>query len=140
MDLQKFNSDPKKEVEGVWTALDETSRIKVARSGNLRYREAFRKAMLPYRQAMRAGILSEKIAEKVMTEVLADTVLLDWEGFTDGGKDLPYSKENAKAMLGAEHLKDFRELVITLSENAERFRQDDLKEDETVLKLSPAGQ
>ena len=60
---------------------------------------------------------------QIMREVVAETVLLDWEGFTAGGKPYPYSVENAKHLFAQPHLHDFYDMVRGLSEDLELFKQ-----------------
>lgn len=129
MDIAKFQSDPKKSDEGVWISLDESTRIRVARADNPRYQAAMRRELLPYKQAVRAGTLSEKIADKVMAVCLAEAVLLDWDGFTAEGEPLPYSREKAVELLMAPHMKDFRSMVVGFSEDAALFRVAMMEED-----------
>ena len=77
MDLSKFKADRTAEDEGVWVALDgddSGARVKLARIGNRRYREAMQRRMKPFRRALRAGTLEEATAERVTAEVLAETV------------------------------------------------------------------
>lgn len=121
MDVKKrFATDRTLELDGVWVQIDKDARVKIARRDNPRYREVLRRESAPYRQAARAGMLSDETAEQILIKVLAETVVLDWEGFTENGKPLPYSKENAVRLLT--ELKDFLDFVVSASAEAELFK------------------
>lgn len=130
MDLQKFASNQTKEKEGVWIDLDETTRVKIARMDNPAFKKAMQKELGPYKQAVRSGTLSEQQSEKIMSKVLAETILVGWEGMTDGGKELPYTAENACRILATPHLKDFRTMIVGFSEDAALFREAQLEDAE----------
>src|SRR5687767_1596968 len=120
IDISKFRTDPNLESEGVWVPIGEGARIKIARSGNAKGAELFERLTDPpdIKLAIRAGTLSVEKLNEIMTEVLSQAVLLDWEGITENGKLLPYTKENAKRILA---IKDFRKLVLDLSQEQELF-------------------
>ena len=130
MDLSKFKADRTAEDEGVWVALDGDdtgARVKLARIGNRRYREAMQRRMKPFRRALRAGTLEEATAERVTAEVLAETVLLDWQDLALDGAALAYSPDRA------------RELLLEMATDIELYRQQDQEEAEKNLPPSSAG-
>jgi hypothetical protein len=141
MDLTRFKADPQLEDEGVWTSVDvgTGARIKIARIGNRRYREAMTKRLKPYRRALRNGTLDERVTEQITAEVLAETVLLDWQGLTDGGAPLTYSAEAARTLLCDTRFKDFRDLVVEMASDLELYRQQDLEDAEKNSETSSSG-
>lgn len=93
-DVKKlFGTDPTKETEGVWYDMAEGLRMKIARIGNPQYQKRFQALSKPHRRAIRRGTLSDDVAEKLMIKCLAETIVLDWEGVEDEGKEIPYSTE-----------------------------------------------
>jgi len=115
MDIKKiFSTDSKAEQEGVWVDLDKKTAIKVARSGNPKFQKLFRKLTKPYTRAMRSGTLNDDIAEKILIQCLAETILLDWKGIEEDGKKVPYSVEKAIEYLG---IKDFRDFVVSCADD-----------------------
>lgn len=121
MDLfTAFKTDETKELEGVWIALDGKSRIKVARINNPRYREALRKQAGRFKGPLQAQTLSDEAKDGMFNDLLAETILLDWEGMTSQGQPFPYSRENAKSVLT--DMKDFRDLVMSFAGDIENFR------------------
>ncbi|WP_420562609.1 hypothetical protein [Thalassobaculum sp.] len=132
MDLSRFKTDTAREDEGVWTTIDASSdaQIRLARIGNRRYREAMARRLKPYRRALRAGTLDESVTERITAEVLAETVLLDWRGLTDGAAPLAYSRETARDLLLNPAYRDFRDLVVELAGELDLYRERDLEEAE----------
>ena len=142
MDLSKFKADRTAEDEGVWVALDgddSGARVKLARIGNRRYREAMQRRMKPFRRALRAGTLEEATAERVTAEVLAETVLLDWRDLALDGAALAYSPDRARELLLDPALRDFRDLIVEMATDIELYRQQDQEEAEKNLPPSSAG-
>lgn len=136
MDLSKFKADRTAEDEGVWVALDgddSGARVKLARIGNRRYREAMQRRMKPFRRALRAGTLEEATAERVTAEVLAETVLLDWQDLALDGAALAYSPDRARELLLDPALRDFRDLIVEMATDIELYRQQDQEEAEKNL-------
>lgn len=121
MDIfESFATDEKLEIEGAWFPLSKTAKVLVARSGNENYIEALRRKL----DASGIDLTSkakedEAAAEAVFIDVMAETLLLGWQGITRQGEPVPYSKDAARAYLA---VKDFRKKVVAFSENFEAFR------------------
>lgn len=118
----KFEVDEKKENEGVEVSLGGGDFITVARAGN----ENFNRRIIEASELHLAEIkaLPEKesraLDQKILCEVLAETVLLGFRGFTDKkGKALKYSVEKATELLGH---KEFRKRVMAEAANIENYR------------------
>ncbi len=141
MDLNRFKADTALEDEGVWTTVDAASgcRLKIARIGNRRYREAMARRLKPYRRALRAGTLDEQVTEKITAEVLAETVLLDWQALERHGSPVAYSVAAAAAILADPAYKDFRDLVVELAGDQEAYRERDIEDAEKNSATSCAG-
>ena len=139
MDLRKFASNATKEREGVWIDLDETTKVKIARMDNPAFKKAMQRELGPYKQAVRSGTLSEQQSEKIMAKVLAETILVDWKGMTEEGKELAYSVDEAQRILSAPHLQDFRKMVVSFSEDAALFREAELEDAEKNSVSGSAG-
>lgn len=126
MKIEDFKTDEKKEQEGVWVDLDENSRVLIARIGNDHYNEILRKKAKPYRAAIRSNSLKDTILKKLMIEVIAESVLLNWEGITEKGEVIPYSRENAIRLLTT--YKEFLNLITNIAEESELFKIYDQEE------------
>lgn len=139
MDIARLKTDPAREDEGVWVEVGDGASLKLARIGNRRYREATQRRFKPYRRALRAGTLSEATSEQLMAEVLAETVLLDWRGLMDRGTPVPYSVDQAKAVLCDPAYREFRDLVVELAGDMQSYREADLEDAEKNLGTSSSG-
>lgn len=123
MDLfSKYKTDADKERDGVWVPLDGESRIRIARTNNPLYREAMVRKMNRYKMAAKSKVIPEDAWLDIVNELVAETILVDWEGITEKGQPLPYSVENAKRVLT--ELKDFREMVLSIADNMENFKEE----------------
>jgi len=111
-------TDPKKESEGVWTTYEGT-KVLIARTHNTRFLRAMRrKAEDSVEGSLTA--LSDERSDEVMIEVMAETILLDWEPFVYDGQEVKYSKENALSLLKYDI--DFRDYVSDFSRNPGNYR------------------
>jgi hypothetical protein len=115
-----FATDESLENEGKWFNLSKTAKVRVARSGNAKYVKQLRKKLEENRIDLDSqGDEANDLAEKVMIEVLADTILVGWEGLEYRGKPMEYSRLNARILL---QVKDFRKKIVGFSENFEAFK------------------
>jgi len=64
----------------------------------------------------------------LLCEVIAETVLLDWDGFENDGKQFKYSAKNAFELL-FKHV-DFRNEVVEYATTEEIFHREDGEESE----------
>jgi len=125
MDLGKQKTDPEAERNGTWVPVDLETEILVARLGN-RYNlavavaitEAVGSSATP---GERKAFISSEQGTKVVTEQLAEHVLLDWRGMKEDGEELPYSKEAAVRVLSDPKLHDFRDFVVRVASDATTF-------------------
>jgi hypothetical protein len=132
MDLKKFATNKEKEVDGIWHDLGDGLSVLVARAKNTKYISELRLRMKPYQNRLQRNDPSmEEIAEKIITEVMARTILLDWKGMENDGKKFPYSYENCVAVLSDKQYTDFRDLIEGLSDDMSSYRDE---EKEAVVK------
>lgn len=128
MEINKAFTDPEIEKEGVWIDYRGGSKIKVARIGNPNFSRVNAAKMKPHRKKQRAGTLDEETETRLLCEVIAETVLLGWEGFTDGDKQFKYSKQNAIDLL-TKHI-DFRNEVVEFATTEEIFHREEVEDSE----------
>ncbi len=123
MDLfAKYKTDESKEREGVWVPLDGEGRIRIARTNNPLYREAMVRKVNRYKMAAKSKVIPDDDWITIVNELIAETILVDWEGITEKGQPLPYSVENALRVLT--ELKDFREMVLSIADNMDNFKEE----------------
>ena len=115
-----YATDEKAEAEGVVIDLGSGANMTVARSGNDNYIERILVEGEKYKETLAAKTPEAKeLDKKITTEVLADTILLGFEGISFKGKKLPYSRANAIKLLG---VKDFRKKVIEEASKFENYK------------------
>lgn len=121
MDFNALKTDREAEVQGKWFPVGTAgAKIKVARTGNPRYREMLRTKLNLHRGEMDKGLLDLDVSDEILCEVIAETILLGWEGFTDDGKPSTYTKELAREKLLA--LPDFRDIVVQKADSMENYK------------------
>lgn len=136
MDLNKFknrfDTDTEKEVKGIEVHLGEGFYVKVARSGNLNaQRKAQELASSPdFMLARKAGTLEQKELDHIGMEVYAATILVGWRGLTEGEKEIPYSVEKARELLG---IRDFFNAIREIAETQENYRRAAVEEATKIL-------
>lgn len=128
MDLNSFATNVELSEEGVWCPVDAVTEIRVARYGNRKFQRLLQKLSAPYKVQMERQMMKDEVAESVFIEALATAILVDWRGMTQNGEPLDYTVGNAIAVLSNPKLKDFRDLVVSLSQDAEMFRDEEVAE------------
>jgi hypothetical protein len=115
-----YASDEVAEVEGRWFPVGKDAKVLVARTGNPRYNQAFRKKLQEHEYDLNTGTPeADKLAEEILVQVMAETILLGWEGLKFQGTDVPYTKAQATTLLG---VKDFRKRITVIADSLENFR------------------
>lgn len=130
MDLfSTFATDEKLEIEGRWVPFDTNTSFKIARSYNKHFSRLFTRLYNANKVAIQSkGEQAEALADKVMCEVMAKTILLDWKGPVKiKGEDLgAYSVEGAQKALA---LKGFREWIQNQADDVSSYKVEQDAED-----------
>lgn len=127
-----FRTDPKVEaLEGIVLNYGPFN-IRVARAGgaNAKFRTVLTDRLRPYRKQMEMGSMDDDVAQKLLAEVYADSVILGWEGVTNAeGKILPFTRDNViKVLLDLPDLfKDVQEQASLLSNFKAEALEDEAK-------------
>jgi hypothetical protein len=115
----QYATDESAENEGVWI-LRGTAQFRVARSGNRAYGKELTRVMEQNKTLLdMKDEAAEKLAEKLMVEVMARTILVDWKGVHFQKKPMDYSFENAVTLLS---VKDFRRMINGLADDMSLFK------------------
>jgi hypothetical protein len=116
-----FGTDAESAEEGKWFSFGKAIKIKVRRYKSKKSRKVREMLEAPYKRSMRSGgVLAESIQEEITNEHIAIGIIADWKGVTDKeGKELPYTKENALALV--EQLPEFRDAIADLSVGLNNF-------------------
>lgn len=130
MDISKaFGTNKKAEYGvGVKIPMGEDGYIVLQRAGgaNREYLKRVEELRKKYRLQAQINALPEEESKRLLAEVYADTIVLDWKIALDG-EDLPYSRENVIRGLMAEE--NFFQWVKDLAEDMENFRNVELEHD-----------
>jgi len=129
-DINAIKVDLKKEIEGVWVDFILGIRLKIARARNVKYTELLQKLLDPYRKDIRENKVKAEDFANILLEVRAKTILLDWENIEEEGKIIPYSVKKAIEYFKNPELKDFYDFVVGVSENADEYKKDLIKDSE----------
>lgn len=118
--FEEFATDIVLEVEGAFIPYKNGTEFKLARANNEAYGEALTKALDENRDALNKNDAAAKaLSDKLMIQIIADTILKGWNNVKYKGAVLPYSVENAKLLLAHS---DFRAWVKRQSENREWYK------------------
>jgi hypothetical protein len=122
MDLIELANDPVKEAEGTWVRYDAKTEFLIAAAGE-KYQRRVRELRDPILKALpRGDKITDEIADGIVTQAIADCVLLGWRGLQINGQELPFSKENALAALREKRLRIFRAWVLDQASTFENFK------------------
>lgn len=116
VDLQ---ADEGLEKDGIELAFGNARYITVARSGggNRKYRAALAEAYKPHKAALDRGTLDEETASKMLREVFAKAVVLDWRGWLDKNQEeIPYTWDSCMELF-----KEVPEIFRIVQDEAEKF-------------------
>lgn len=121
--LNKYKTDKRAEVEGVWVEVDAGTSFRIARLNNDKAREMRRTLEKPYRNFQ---TIPDSKSEEFLRKIVAHTILLDWKGMTDeNGTEIAHSPEAVERIL-----KDYPDLlndVVMLSAARETFQTESIE-------------
>jgi hypothetical protein len=122
MDLDDILMDSDAVENGVWVQYDGDFYLRIASASTREFEEAQMRAIEPFTQAVREGVMPKDVEQRIEAELLAKRCVKDWRGLTDKGVPVPYSAERCAAMMlhsGGYRLLRF---VRTTAYGAARFR------------------
>lgn len=126
----QFKTDQILETQGIILDLGDCGKFKIARAGgaNKKFAQKFQAVTKPYRRAIQTETIDADLANKLMRQAYADSVVLGWEGVTGpDGQPLPFSRENVLKVL--EDLPSLFDEIRRFAEDAAAFRQQVLAAD-----------
>lgn len=139
--LETYETDGQREsAEGIWLKFPGGRRIRILRAGgaNKNFARTFSRVIKPYRRAMERGTLDPEKSDELMIQVYLESVVLDWEGFTDAnGNDIPYSRTAARELFTA--LPELFNEVVTFASDAAMFQEQQADEAADVVGEDSVG-
>ena len=128
-----YETDAAMETEGFWHKVNKKIKVKLARAGgaNLSFTKAMEEKTREHRTrggAFEGNRVDVELATDLMKQAFAETIILDWKGFTKkDGKPLAYSAKTAYDLMVS--LPDlFNELRDAAGEAA-NYRIEDIQDD-----------
>jgi len=118
-----FGTDKSAEQDGIILEYGKGLEIRIARAGgsNTKFEKAVQQKMRKYGLQAKHDLLDNEQMREVMREVLAETVVLGWKGFTDrAGASLPFNRENCIQVF--KDLPDLFDDVLEQSRKASLFK------------------
>lgn len=131
--FKEYAVDLKAETKGVWRQLG-TADFLIARSDNEEYLKHVTESWDANREKIeKGGKAADKLSTKLMAEIIADTILLDWKNVGFEGVEMPYSRDNVVKLFTDPSLRDFHNAILRLASEAAAYR---VKEEEKETKNS----
>lgn len=136
-DLSDIELDLSAAEQGVEVEVGDGAFITVGRWGSHRFKQAVQKyagnKLSTIQNRMRTSRKmrgkQDEEAARIMAQIMAESILLDWRGIKEGGRELQYSFNEAVRILLDERYDNFRELVELASKDEERFYKVKMEED-----------
>lgn len=119
--------DLEKSEAGVWIEYDGGIEFLIARSNTPAYRKAVKQMHKRYKRQIENETLSDEKSDRLMAELMAEHILLDWTGMKNGDEEFKYSRESAIAFLSDERYAEVRQWIMAQADDLENFRQDEVK-------------
>lgn len=97
-----YATDTSREAEGFWHPITDEISFLMARAGgaNSHFAKALEARTRPHRRKIDSDDMDLELANTIMVEVFAETVVKDWKGVKDDDdKALPCTKENVIGIL-----------------------------------------
>jgi hypothetical protein len=100
---KQFSTDSNLESKaGVVLDYGAAGKITIHRAGgsNKKFGEVLTAKLKPYRRQIDAGVMADDVANRVLAEAYAESVIIGWEGVTDAeGNDLEFNRRNVVQLL-----------------------------------------
>lgn len=129
MKFSEFGIDQGKATDGVWHDIDETTAVKVARLGNKKFQRRAEALRKPYQFQIDNKTIDDGLLEKITTQAIAETIVVDWKGFEDeDGNAVPYSPEAAFEYLMK--YEEFKRHVLNWATNTATYKDKQAEDDE----------
>lgn len=140
MEVTEYQMDQEAEVSGRWFELPEFgdgTRVKLARWGNRNFNNLVQALSRRYKRDIQRDDLAWEKGKELMEEVVAKTIVKDWEGFTHRGEPLACTPENVLTALVASP--EFKDRVMALAQQDDSYRRSVIEELQEDLAKSSAG-
>jgi|GEM_PF-1680540 len=114
--------DPRKVEDGVWVPYKADIRFRVAKLDNARHTARRRELQQSdqYRLRLRSPATAEEANRELGVQLVAETILLDWEHVELDGVALPFTVENAMRVLT--DFPDVLAFIVAVASDSQTYR------------------
>jgi hypothetical protein len=98
MELRSIQISEERATQGIWVDYRD-ARLLIGSINGSAYKNLRQRKLQAALTAARGKKLTTEQIEKLNVENMAETILLGWENLTEGGQNVPYSKEKALDLL-----------------------------------------
>lgn len=121
---EEFLTSEEKEIGGVWLMIDEETGFLLRRFNSLnpKYKAAMSRHMIPLVRKIKENKLSPKEELAVGVKTFTEICLVDWKGVFIGGKEVPYSPQEAEKLFN--RLPDLFRKCEDFAGSIENYRED----------------
>ena len=127
---EMYETNAELEAEGFWHYVNPKIAFKLARSGgaNTAFQKAVEKKTRPHRRAIQNDEMDTELANELMREAFAETIVLGWKGVKGkDNKEIKWSVAQARKML--KELPDLFAELRDAAGQASNFRQTEMDDD-----------
>lgn len=120
-----FETNEAQELDGFELILfdgDDQIKFTLARAGgsNKKFANRMQALLRPYERAIKNGTMPDEKAAEILSQTLAETVILDWENVCDrDGNPLPFTAAAAKQLLT--DLPELRNVILEEAQKSVNF-------------------
>jgi len=122
MDILELTYDLKKRTEGVKILLGGDAYLLIAGVDTAEYTATYGKYLNELKESKENAVA----AQEALCRALADHVLIGWEGITEKGEEVAYSKDKAFEWLMDPAKEKFFSLIYTEASNFDNFKAEAL--------------
>jgi hypothetical protein len=91
----------------------------ISRGGSASFKKKFATLTKPYNHQIQNSTLSEEKSAELLAKAMAGTVLVGWSGFFIDDEEVPFTEDNATALLANDN--DCREFILESSSSLSKF-------------------
>lgn len=119
-----YETDQSAETDGVWVDLGPELKVKLRRFSCPQAKTVRKRLETPYAGTIRAGgSIPDEVMEGITIQIIAEAIIVDWEGATDReGNPLPNTTAAKLQVLN--DLPDFRNQIAAIALDRDTFKKE----------------
>lgn len=139
LDIDSLAVDPTAAEEGTWASFMGAKFLIARHNSDGANQLRARLTLAKWDEVTAGDDNAEKVAEEIGAKVLAEAVLLDWEGVGKGGKEVKYTSEVGYQYLIDPRFRDLSQFIENYSLNRGNYREKAEREVAESVKSSAAS-